>query len=286
MRKIAVFAALLALAIAGNAAATTWSWDCDVDPTTLDSNDDKVMDWVVRGSVNPGSFDMDNINAEGHWLGGHTLDTRPLNDFIANTSVEIKWKCTATGDWQACFWMNIDADKKGTEEVTDDTFSPIYCFLEDMDGSQRLTIHNIQKPWNEENYDVIIAQFSDLPADFITVKLDVNTKDDKLTVSIDGQLKGTYTYVAWGPANYDMFATVLGSAIVLDSVKILVKDLPTPGDVNLDCKVNILDLIFIRNRLNQDPATGDNWQADVNADGKINILDLIAVRNALNTTCD
>jgi len=60
---------------------------------------------------------------------------------------------------------------------------------------------------------------------------------------------------------------------------------PIEGDANLDCRVNILDLIFIRNRLNQDPATGDNWQADVNQDTRINILDLIFVRNRLNNSC-
>jgi hypothetical protein len=60
---------------------------------------------------------------------------------------------------------------------------------------------------------------------------------------------------------------------------------PIEGDANLDCKVNILDLIFVRNRLNQSIATGDNWQADVNQDEKINILDLIYVRNKLNTSC-
>jgi len=57
------------------------------------------------------------------------------------------------------------------------------------------------------------------------------------------------------------------------------------GDANADCVVNILDLIFVRNRLNQDVETGDNWMADVNSDGKINILDLIYVRNRLNTRC-
>ena len=60
---------------------------------------------------------------------------------------------------------------------------------------------------------------------------------------------------------------------------------PIPGDANMDCRVNILDLIFIRNKLNQDVATGDNWKSDVNLDTRINILDLIYVRNKLNTQC-
>ena len=60
---------------------------------------------------------------------------------------------------------------------------------------------------------------------------------------------------------------------------------PVLGDANLDCQVNILDLIFIRNKLNQDPASGNNWQANVNGDAAINILDLIYVRNRLNTRC-
>ncbi|HUW32684.1 MAG TPA: dockerin type I domain-containing protein [Planctomycetota bacterium] len=49
--------------------------------------------------------------------------------------------------------------------------------------------------------------------------------------------------------------------------------------------MNILDLIFIRNKLNQSVETGDNWKADVNQDTRINILDLIFVRNKLNTQC-
>jgi len=61
--------------------------------------------------------------------------------------------------------------------------------------------------------------------------------------------------------------------------------LPIPGDANGDCRVNILDLIFIRGRLNQAVGTGDNWKADLNADGEINVLDLIEVRGKLNTQC-
>jgi len=60
---------------------------------------------------------------------------------------------------------------------------------------------------------------------------------------------------------------------------------PIDGDANMDCRVNILDLIFIRNKLNLPVDTGDNWWADINEDGRINILDLIYVRNKLNTAC-
>jgi len=56
---------------------------------------------------------------------------------------------------------------------------------------------------------------------------------------------------------------------------------PLEADATLDGKVNVLDLIFVRNHLREDPASGDNWRADVNGDGVINVLDLIYVRNRL-----
>ena len=58
------------------------------------------------------------------------------------------------------------------------------------------------------------------------------------------------------------------------------------GDANGDCSVNVLDLIFIRDRLNRDVNIGDNRKADVNKDGSINILDLFAVRGNLNARCN
>ncbi len=59
------------------------------------------------------------------------------------------------------------------------------------------------------------------------------------------------------------------------------------GDVNGDGAVNVLDLVQIRNQLNQ-AVTAANFRSDVNADGAIDILDLVQVRNRLNTAvnCD
>jgi len=55
-----------------------------------------------------------------------------------------------------------------------------------------------------------------------------------------------------------------------------------PGDVNYDGKVNILDLISVRNSLGKDAASDPAARrCDVNNDGAVNVLDVIAVRNRL-----
>ena len=58
-----------------------------------------------------------------------------------------------------------------------------------------------------------------------------------------------------------------------------------PGDATLNCVVNLLDLLAIRDHLNNNVSTGDNWLYDVNEDGRINILDLIFIRNRINNHC-
>jgi len=57
------------------------------------------------------------------------------------------------------------------------------------------------------------------------------------------------------------------------------------SDVNYDCKINVLDLIFVRNRLGKPVTNPDIARADVNNDGRINVLDLICVRNDLGKSC-
>jgi len=55
-----------------------------------------------------------------------------------------------------------------------------------------------------------------------------------------------------------------------------------PGDVNYDGKVNVLDLLLVRNSLGSDPSSSiEARKADVNADGSVNVQDLLAVRGQL-----
>ena len=58
------------------------------------------------------------------------------------------------------------------------------------------------------------------------------------------------------------------------------------ADVNCDCVVNVLDLLFVRVKLSGDPLSDpDAAKADVNRDGIVNILDMIYVRNRLGDRC-
>ncbi|MXV76423.1 hypothetical protein F4Z99_19405 [Candidatus Poribacteria bacterium] len=68
----------------------------------------------------------------------------------------------------------------------------------------------------------------------------------------------------------------------------IVEELPMPEadifagpkeDVNMDGKINILDLIVVTKYFGE-PITENNQRADVNGDRVINILDLVAVANA------
>ncbi|HUW31816.1 MAG TPA: dockerin type I domain-containing protein [Planctomycetota bacterium] len=55
-----------------------------------------------------------------------------------------------------------------------------------------------------------------------------------------------------------------------------------PGDVNYDGRVNVLDLLLVRNSMGRDPASSiQARKADVNADGAVNVQDLLIVRGRL-----
>jgi len=60
---------------------------------------------------------------------------------------------------------------------------------------------------------------------------------------------------------------------------------PLRGDADLDCSVDIADIIFIRNRLRNDTGIDNNWQADVNGDDRIDLRDLVAARNNAGREC-
>jgi len=57
------------------------------------------------------------------------------------------------------------------------------------------------------------------------------------------------------------------------------------ADADQNCKVDLLDLVYVRNRLFE-TVTPENESADVNDDGFIDLEDLIEVRNNLGAVCE
>jgi len=76
----------------------------------------------------------------------------------------------------------------------------------------------------------------------------------------------------------------IGTALLIaeHSFPVTIVEPPLYGDANRDGAVDLLDLVFVRNRLfAADLDEGDNRQADINGDGQVDLADLIEVRNNL-----
>jgi len=95
----------------------------------------------------------------------------------------------------------------------------------------------------------------------------------------------TFAFVRWSVNGELQERGVAQQQVLIDADKTVEAIYTLLGDSTGDCLVNILDLIFIRGRMGQSVATGDNWLADTNGDGLINILDLILVRGRLGNRC-
>jgi YD repeat-containing protein len=86
-----------------------------------------------------------------------------------------------------------------------------------------------------------------------------------------------------GCHSYRIKVTVLSAASRLSTDETIEVYVKTPGDVNGDGAVNVLDKVRVRNAFGQSGEPG--WtDADVNCDGAVNILDKVQVRNQFGQT--
>ena len=113
------------------------------------------------------------------------------------------------------------------------------------------------------------------------VKMDGSTPN----TSNEGSLEQSHSVAITGLQAGTNYKVVLVNNEVASSPFYWPNRWPIDGDADQSCRVNILDMILIRSKLNQPVNVGDNWKADLNADSRINILDMIYVRKKLNTQC-
>ena len=181
----------------------------------------------------------------------------------------------------------------------DDGVYPVTLTVTDSDGSIDSVTHDVTvtavgpaarndiatvPPNNAPNAINVLANDTWLPGPAEVLTIISVTDGAHGTVAITGG-----TGLTFKPASRyqgtDQFTYTIEDEDSLTSTATVNVTVKLAGDANRDCSVNVLDLIFVRNRLNQPVGTGDNWKADVNGDGKINVLDLIYSRNRLNAKC-
>jgi len=174
-----------------------WRADFGADPTSQDLNGDGMNDWRIRAG---GAFPVDQLSG-GVWrapTGSGALDTVPNHGFNGRVRASVRMRSTDTGGNGATMWVNVDYSAT--------SFAPVYVQLRRQgDGTQTLTLHG--KTSNPVT--LALATVSGLGGGMVEVDLDIDTALNLVTLTVDGVVRGTFTYFTYGPPNTDRFGTVI-----------------------------------------------------------------------------
>jgi len=191
-----------------------WEADFSSDPTRLDVNGDGAGDWAVHGG---GAMDMATVSGGVWHTSGTALDTSPVCDFARLTIADVRMRGTLA---QASAVFTINANRSSTVCV------PLTAALQLRPwGTQTLTVSKKKSDGTTESLITVRG----LPAAFCDVRLLIDPALNSVSVTVNGNLIGTYGYGAPATASNDRFATLYasGGAAEFDYVRIRVLE-PQP----------------------------------------------------------
>jgi hypothetical protein len=169
-----------------------WRLDFDHIPTTLDADGNGVLDWVTTGGA---AFATGSLSG-GIWNASGAIESRPLNDFINVTTVEVACRNTSVGGNGAV--VRINADRQSS------LHAPIFTSLQlQSDGTQTLTLHGKNTGGN-----VLLFSRQRLPNEFIRIRLTIDPTNNIVNLLINGEDQGTFTYPTLAPVTNDAFLTM------------------------------------------------------------------------------
>jgi type II secretory pathway pseudopilin PulG len=162
-----------------------WRADFDANPTTTNANGDAIADWGVAS----GSFDATKLIG-GIWYAASALETRPANDFLYVTTVDVRCRNTSVGGNGAV--LRINADRQGGQ------YAPLLVYLQlQADGTQTLSLH-------AKSSDAATSRLfsrSGLPSGFVRYQLTIIPQSNVVNLAINGEDQGTFSYTTYAPAS-------------------------------------------------------------------------------------
>ncbi len=227
------------------------------------------------------------------WLdltGNPIRDWTPLYELSKNTKIEPNGFMFSTAstlvELNSTFTFNIDAlfVRNLTGWQCGISFDPNLLEAIEVTEGDFLSSDATQTFFTEGSID----NENGLITGFNVLRLDgtgLNGSGPLLSIKFKAKKVGKVTFTTGNCTLGDSEGIELPSVIPNLEIEI-VEELPTPEedifskwDVNMDGKINILDLIVVTKHFGE-PITENTQRADVNGDRVINILDLVAVANA------
>jgi hypothetical protein len=173
--------------------AKYWRLDFDDDPTAINTDADAAVDWIVP---NGGIFDPTKLIG-GVWHASGAIEARPLNDFIGNTTIDVRCRNTSVGGNGAV--IRVHADRQGG------THAPIFCYLQlQSDGTQTLSLYGK----SSDAADILLFTRSRLPNDFVRIRLTIVPASNVVNLQINDEDQGTFAYTTYAPTGNDRFVTI------------------------------------------------------------------------------
>ncbi|MEX2316416.1 MAG: hypothetical protein WD669_04640 [Pirellulales bacterium] len=170
-----------------------WRLDFDANPTSVDADGSGAVDWATTGG---GAFATGNL-AGGVWTASGAIETRPLNDFIKVTTVEVGCRNTTVGGNGAV--VRINADRQSG------LHAPLFTYLQrQSDGTQTLTLYGK----SSDSANVQLFKIQRLPSDFVRIRLTIDPANNIVNLQLNGEDQGTFTYPTYAPSTTDRFLTM------------------------------------------------------------------------------
>jgi hypothetical protein len=155
-----------------------------------------VADWALAGG---GSFNPATL-INGVWQAAGALETRPLHDFVAVTTVESRCRNASTGGNGAV--VRINADRQGGQ------YAPLLVYVQrQSDGTQTLTLHG--KTSDAANKQLF--RVTRLASGFVKFRLTILPQNNVVNLQINDEDQGTFSYPTYAPSSTsDRFVTLYG----------------------------------------------------------------------------